>query len=49
MLGYRLQDRLTFKLEYSRYDFDLIRGVSAELAELARKRDRWGAGFSLGF
>ena len=49
VFGYRVRERLTFKLEYSRYDFDLVRGVGADLLALARKRDRWGAGFSLGF
>lgn len=49
VLGYRLRERFTFKLEYSHYDFDLIRGVDSTLLEAARKRDRWGAGFSLGF
>lgn len=47
--GARLGSRVVLKAEYSFYRFDLVRGVSADLAAAAKDRDYFSIGLSARF
>jgi hypothetical protein len=48
-LGVRLNPHVTLKTEYTRDDFDVVRGVPSSISDLARDKDYFGAGLSVGF
>jgi hypothetical protein len=48
-IGLRLGEHVVLKAEYSWFDFQLVRGVTAALESLAGSRDYGGIGFTLAF
>lgn len=48
-VGVRLHKSLIIKAEYSHFDFDVVRGVSAAIKRLSGSRDYGGVAVSVGF
>lgn len=47
--GWRVTPNITFKTEYSWFDFDLVRGVTADIRGRRRDRNFLATGFSVSF